>query len=141
MDSEKTAQIVSSWYSAMGSWDFDTLMNTLDNDVVFILADNKPYTKQVPYLGTWVGKEAFGKASQIRNETSQISGFEVLEVIAQGNKAAARVISKSTCIATGIYFELDITQWLELNDDGKITKVTAIFDPLPEIDAFAGKKA
>src|SRR3954469_13946916 len=38
MDSEKTEKIVSSWYSAMGSWDFETVMNTLDNDVVFILA-------------------------------------------------------------------------------------------------------
>src|SRR6476469_4678655 len=112
MDSEKTAQIVSGWYSAMGAWDVDTVMGTLDENVVFNLAPDKPYTHLVPYLGRWEGKKAFADATQIRNETSQISGFEVLSVIAQGNQAAARVISKSTCVATGKYFELDITQWL-----------------------------
>jgi ketosteroid isomerase-like protein len=135
MDSEKTHDIVAGWYNAMGQFDWDTVIGDLDDNVVFTLAP-KPYTKMIPYLGVWEGKEKFLEASKIRNDTSQISGLELHEVIAQGNKAVALITSKATCIATGIYFELDIVQFIELNDEGKIVKVTAYFDPVPEMNAF-----
>ncbi len=135
MDTETTARIVNRWYQAMGSWDTETVMNTLAEDVVFILAP-KPYTKMIPYLGTWVGRDAFAEASKIRNDTSHITGFALRDVVAQGNKAVALIYSKATCVATGKEFELDVVQWLELNEDGKIQKCTAYFDPVPEMNAF-----
>ena len=135
MDSAKTHQIVSGWYAAMGKFQWDAVMDALSDDVLFILSP-KPYTQMIPYLGRWVGKSAFMEASKIRNDTSQISGLEVKSIVAQGNTAAARIISKSTCIATKVYFELDITQWIDLNDQGKIVRVDAIFDPVPEMNAF-----
>jgi ketosteroid isomerase-like protein len=76
------------------------------------------------------------EATRIRNETSQITGFALHDVVAQGNKAVALIYSKATCVATGKEFELDVVQWLELNDDGKIAKCTAYFDPVPEMNAF-----
>ena len=135
MDSDTTFNIVNGWYSALGRWDVDTVMNGLADDVVFVLAP-KPYTKMIPYLGTWVGRDAFAEATRIRNETSQITGFALRDVVAQGNKAVALIYSKATCVATGKEFELDVVQWLELNDDGKIAKCTAYFDPVPEMNAF-----
>jgi ketosteroid isomerase-like protein len=135
VDTETTQRTIQSWYTAMGNWDFDTVMNTLDENVVFILQP-KPYAKKIPYLGIWRGREAFGEASRIRNETSQITGFGLRELVCQGNKAVALIYSKATCIATGKEFELDVVQFLELNDEGKIVKCTAIFDPVPEINAF-----
>jgi ketosteroid isomerase-like protein len=136
LDSSKSREIVTNWYMAMGRGDGAGIMGALDKDVVFILAP-KPWTKPIPYLGTWKGPEGFGKASEIRNSTSQITGFELREVIADGNKVVALINSKSTCIPTGVPFELDVVQFLELNDEGKITKCTAYFDPVPEINAFA----
>ena len=135
MDSDTTYNIVNGWYSALGRWDVDMVMNGLADDVVFVLAP-KPYTKMIPYLGTWVGRDAFAEATRIRNETSQITGFALRDVVAQGNKAVALIYSKATCVATGKEFELDVVQWLELNDDGKIAKCTAYFDPVPEMNAF-----
>ena len=38
--------------------------------------------------------------------------------------------------ATGVYFELEIIQWIKVSDAGKITHVDAIFDPVPEMNAF-----
>lgn len=135
MESAKTHQIVADWYGAMGKFDWASVMGALSDDVVFILSP-KPYTKMIPYLGKWVGKAAFMEASKIRNDTSQISGLDVKGIVAEGNTAVARIVSKSTCIATGVYFELDIIQWVQLNDQGKIIQVDAIFDPVPEMNAF-----
>ena len=135
MESAKTHELVANWYAAMGKMDWDGVMNALSDDVVFTLAP-KPYTKMIPYLGKWVGKAAFGEASRIRNETSNISGLDLRGVVAEGNSAVALITSKATCIATGKYFELDIVQWIQVNDQGKIIKVDAYFDPVPEMDAF-----
>lgn len=135
MESAKTHELVANWYGAMGKMDWDAVMGALADDVVFTLAP-KPYTKMIPYLGKWVGKAAFAEASRIRNETSQISGLDLKGVVAEGNTAVALITSKSTCIATNKYFELDIVQWIEVRDDGKIAKVDAYFDPVPEMDAF-----
>jgi len=135
MESAKTHELVANWYSAMGRRDWDTVMNALAEDVVFDLRP-KPYTKMIPYLGKWVGKAAFAQASQIRNKTSQISGLDLKGVVAEGNSAVALITSKATCIATGKYFELDIIQWIQVNEQGKIAKVDAYFDPVPEMNAF-----
>jgi ketosteroid isomerase-like protein len=135
MDSAKTHQIVADWFSAMGRFDWGPVMDTMSDDVVFTI-DPQPYTKVIPYTGRWVGKGAFMEASQIRNETSQLSGLDVRGIVAEGNTAVARITSKATVIKTGVYFELDIVQWIELNDEGKIVKVDAIFDPVPEMNAF-----
>ena len=135
MDSAKTHELVANWYTAMGKLDWNTVMNTLSDDVVFNLFP-KSYTKMIPYLGKWVGKAAFAEASRIRNETSKISGLDLHGVVAEGNSAVALITSKATCIATGKYFELEIVQWIAVNDGGKIVKVDAYFDPVPEMDAF-----
>src|SRR5690242_8969875 len=115
MDSAKTHEIVANWFGAMGKFDWDTVMNTMSDDVVFTLAP-KAWTKMIPYLGKWVGKQAFMQASQIRNETSDLSGLDVIGLVAEGNTAVARIISKATAKETKIYFELDIVQWITLND-------------------------
>jgi ketosteroid isomerase-like protein len=135
MDSDQTSQIVNAWYTAMGNRDNAKVLNTLAEDVVFILAP-KPYTTMIPYLGTWVGRDGFAEASRIRNDTSTITGFALRGLVAEGNKAVALIYSKATCVATGKEFELDVVQWLELNEQGQITKCTAYFDPVPEMNAF-----
>jgi ketosteroid isomerase-like protein len=135
MESAKTHELIANWYGSMGKMDWDAVMDALSDDVVFTLAP-KPYTKMIPYLGVWAGKAAFAEASRIRNETSNISGLDLHGVVAEGNTAVALITSKATCIATGKYFELDIVQWVEVNDQGKIVKVDAYFDPVPEMDAF-----
>jgi ketosteroid isomerase-like protein len=135
MESAKTHEIVANWFAAMGKFDWGTVMDTMSDDVVFSI-DPAPWTKVIPYTGVWKGKQAFMQASQIRNETSNLSGLDVKGIIAEGNLAVARIISKATVIKTNVYFELDIVQWIELNDEGKIIKVDAIFDPVPEMAAF-----
>ena len=134
MDTEQTFKILKDWYTAMGEFDLDTIMNTLAEDVVFTLAPT--YQDKIPYLGTWVGKDAFAEAIRIRTETTQITGYAMNDLLAQGNKAAAILYSKAICVATGKEFQLYVVHWLEVNDEGKITKCTAYFDPIPEINAF-----
>jgi ketosteroid isomerase-like protein len=135
MDTDATYSVMTNWYTAMGSGDMDGVMNALAEDVLFILAP-KPYTRVIPYLGTWVGKDGFAEAVKIRTDTTQITGYALRDLLAQGNRAVALIYSKATCVATGKEFELDVVHWLELNDDGKIAKCTAYFDPVPEMDAF-----
>jgi ketosteroid isomerase-like protein len=139
LESSVTHKIVTDWYNAMGKFDIDGIFAALDDDVVFIISDEK-YRKTIPYLGTWKGKNSFAEASKIRNDASQITGFALRGVVAEGNTAAAWIYSKSTALNTGKECELEIVQWLELNDQGKITKCTAIFDPVPELDAFTPDK-
>ncbi len=134
MDTEQTFEILKGWYTAMGEFDSTTIMDTLADDVVFILAPT--YKEKVPYLGTWTGKDAFTEAIRIRTETTKVTGYAMRDLLAQGNKAAAILYSKAVCIATGKEFELYVIHWLEVNDDGKITKCTAYFDPIPAINAF-----
>lgn len=134
MDTEKTFEILKNWYTAMGEFDSATIMNTLAEDVVFILAPT--YKEKIPYLGTWMGKVAFAEAIRIRTETTKITGYAMRDLLAQGNKAAAILYSKAVCVATGKEFELYVVHWLEVNNEGKITKCTAYFDPIPEINAF-----
>ena len=109
MDSDQTYKIVSDWYGAMGQFNWDYVVDGLDENVVFIL-DPKPYTKMIPYLGVWEGKAAFMEAANIRNTTSQITGFGLKDLVAQGNKAVALIYSAATCIATQKPFELDEEQ-------------------------------
>jgi uncharacterized protein len=134
MNTEQTFAILTDWYTAMGGFDSATVLNTLAEDVVFILAP--AYKEKVPYLDTWVGRDAFAEASRIRDETTKITGFALRDLVAQGNKAVGLIYTKSTCIATGKEFVLYVVHWLEVNDEGKITKCTAYFDPIPEINAF-----
>lgn len=139
LDSNQTNKIITDWYTAMGHFDMGGIFGPLDEKVEFVIGSDK-YRPVIPYLGTWHGRDAFGEGSKARNETSQITGFELRDVVAQGNRAAAWIYSKSTCIATGKECELEIVQWIDLNDEGKITKVTAIFDPIPELEAFTPDK-
>jgi len=135
LDTDRTYQIIKDWLDAMGSGDADGLMGVLADDVVWIAAP-KPYLKMIPYTGVWKGPEGFAEASKRRFSITSVSRFEVRDLVAQGGKAVAWVNTLSTHNETGKDFELDVSMWLELNDDGKITKVTAIFDPVPEINAF-----
>ena len=135
MDTDTTYTIINNWYKAMGSGDNEGVLNGLAEDAVFILAP-KPYTKMIPYLGTWIGRDGFAQASKIRNDTSHITGFALRDLVAQGSKAVALIYSKATCVATNKEFELDVVQWLEVDDNGKIAKCTAYFDPVPEMNAF-----
>lgn len=134
MDTEQTFEILKNWYKAMGESDSATILSTLAEDVVFILAPK--YKEKIPYLGTWVGRDAFAEATRIRNEATKITGFALSDLVAQSNKGVALIYTKSTCVATGKEFALDVVHWVEVNDEGKITKCTAYFDPIPEIDAF-----
>jgi ketosteroid isomerase-like protein len=134
-DTDTTYNIINSWFAAVGSGDTEKILNGLAEDAVVIL-EPKPYTKMIPYLGTWTGRDGFGQAMKIRNDTSRVTGFALRDLVAQGSKAVALIYIKSTCVATGKEFELDVVQWLELNDNGKITKCTAYFDPVPEMNAF-----
>lgn len=135
MDSKTTEKIVRDWYTNMAAFNFGPVIETLADDLVFNLQP-QPYSKMIPYLGLWKGKAAFGEASQIRNETSRITKLVLNDVVAQENKAVALITSSATCLATDISFDLKIVQWIELGDDGKIHKVDAIFDPVPEMNAF-----
>jgi ketosteroid isomerase-like protein len=135
LDTETTYRIIKDWLDAMGAGDGEGLMKGLADDVVWIAAP-KPYLKMIPYTGVWNGPAGFAEASRLRFSTTTISHFELRDLVAQGSKAVAWVNTVSTNIETGKDFELDVSIWLELNNDGKITKVTAIFDPVPEMNAF-----
>jgi ketosteroid isomerase-like protein len=136
IDTERTRQIATNWYAAMGSGDGDTIMGTLAEDVLVKLGD-KPWTKPIPYLGTWHGRAEFGKAVGIRMGTAEITAYEPRAIVCDGNKVAALLYSKAIANESKKEFELEVVHFLELNDDGKIAKLTAYFDPVPEIDAFA----
>jgi ketosteroid isomerase-like protein len=66
-------EIANDWYTAMGKFDAATIMNTLAEDVAFVIEPT--YKEKVPYLGTWVGKDAFAEALRIRNETLKDHGL------------------------------------------------------------------
>lgn len=135
MDSDKTHKIVADWYAAIGAGDFPAIMDPLADDVVLVLGP-KPHTEIVPYLRTWVGKSGFADAVTTRDSYARVTGFDLRDLVAEGNRAVALSHTKTICLATGKEFELDVVQWMQLNDDAKIVNITAYFDPVPEIDAF-----
>lgn len=138
MTSEETHKAVVAWYEALGRWDMDAVLNGLAEDLVFEMPLT-PSTKIMPYMGTWKGRQGFIDASTIRNTQTQITGFKLRDVVAEGNNAVAWIYSKATCLATKVEFELEVIQWLGLNDKGQIQTVKVVFDPVPEINAFKGR--
>lgn len=134
--SEKTRQIISDWFAAIGRGDMATIISTLSEDIEFELPQND-YNRIIPYLGVHRGRAAVEKAFRIRAETTDVEGYVLRELTVQDNRACAIIWDKMYCRATGVPFEIEDMHRLEVNDAGYICKWRVYFDPTPAVRAFA----
>jgi ankyrin repeat protein len=135
MDSEQTLQIIRQWYDSIGRGDMEAVMNGLAADIVFELPQNQ-YNKIIPYLGTHVGREQVAEAFRIRAESNEIQGYEVREIVAQGNIAYTVVYTKARHTGTNIVYEIEDAHRLVLNQEGRISHWKVYFDPNVEVAAY-----
>ena len=135
IDSAKSKEVVLNWYQAMGRGDWDNMMGVLDENFTLSLID-KPYAKSVPYLGTWKGREGVAKFNQFRMDNAEVHGFEIKDIISEGNTVTSKLWTKLLSKPTGKEFELNLVHWIKVGDNGKIQSCETIFDPIPEIAAF-----
>jgi ketosteroid isomerase-like protein len=136
ISSEKAKEVVGNWYAAMGRGDWDNMMGVLDENFTLSLID-KPWGKAVPYLGTWKGREGVAKFNQFRMDNAEVHGFEIKDLIAEGGTVASKLWTKLLSKKTNTEFELNLVHWIKVSDEGKILSCETIFDPVPEINAFA----
>lgn len=135
MNSEKTFQIIKRWYDSLGRGDMDAVMGGLSEHVVFELPQDE-HSKIIPYLGTHVGRSQVAEAFRIRAEENEILGYEIREVVAQGNVAFAVVYTRARYRPSGVVFEIEDAHRLVVDDNGQIMRWKVYFNPDPEVAAY-----
>jgi len=135
MNTETTLQIVRQWYESIGRGDMEAVINGFLEDIVFDLPQNE-YNKIIPYLGTHVGRQQVAEAFRLRAEENEILGYEVREIVAQGNTADAVVYTKARHTRTNVVYEIEDVHRLVLNEDGRIARWKVYFDPNVEVAAY-----
>ncbi len=135
METEKTRQILQNWCDSWAKNDIDRVINSLSENVVFYAPQNE-YNKAIPYLGVKVGRQAVIETLKIREQTTELLNYEILEFIVDGNKACIVSRTKEICKSTQAIFELEDAQFIILDEEGKIARWSFYFDPNPEIAAF-----
>jgi ketosteroid isomerase-like protein len=78
-------ELVQQAYGAFQSGDITAVLDTLSEDVEWVIAD----IEGVPVGGTRHGREQTGEFFQTLSETQEVRQFEPREFVAQGDKVVA----------------------------------------------------
>jgi hypothetical protein len=82
MNEQANRQLVQQAYQSVKAGDVQSLLNSLVEDVRWQL----PEMENVPFAGTWHGREQVGQFFSIVAQTQDVVEFEPEEFIAQGDK-------------------------------------------------------
>jgi ketosteroid isomerase-like protein len=131
MTAEKTdaTAIVTAFYGAAGTADFDTVRTLLDPDVVLTEPDS------VPYAGVYRGRDAVVDA--VYTKYYDFTHSEINYIVSDGANAVARLEVAGKTHTTGKPVAFSATECFGIRD-GKITSIHSYhFDTVQIAEAFS----
>ena len=131
MSIEENTQIVQSGYEKFKTGDIEGLLNLFEDDIRWTV----PEIENAPFGGKRKGKEAVAEFFSQLAGAEDITRFEPLEFIAQGDKVVVIGDSAATVKATGRSYE---TEWVHVfyMQDGKVHEFQEFFDNAAATKAF-----
>ena len=136
MAEQENIKIVQDAYASFGRGDIQSLLDSLDENVEWIV----PGEGLIPQSGTHRGRDGVAHFFQSLNETTEFAAFEPGEFIAQGDNVIALGTYKGSAKATGRPFESHWAMSFVLRE-GKIVKFREYTDTAAIAPAFAASAA
>ena len=129
--SMNNTEIVQKGYECFGSGDVPGLLELLADDVRWSV----PEIENAPFAGSRSGRNAVGEFFTQLVEAEDMTRFEPLEFIAEGDKVVVLGESEATVRSTGKSYQTDWVHVFHVHD-GKITEFQEFFDNAAATRAF-----
>ncbi|MFJ8085159.1 ketosteroid isomerase-like protein [Streptomyces sp. SAI-170] len=137
---EETRKVARTWFEALTSGDFETALNTLDENVEWINYTIVPgYNDDMKWIGTVHGREAVLGTLQIFTGAVDVKSERLINLVADGDQAFGVIDEVSVVKETGVEFHIEFIQSLTVRD-GKIVRWKSYTDPSEIIRALRGDK-
>ena len=124
-------EIVQKGYECFGTGDIEGLLALFSEDIAWSV----PEIENAPFAGDRQGTAAVGEFFTQLDEAEEITRFEPLEFIAEGDKVIVLGESAATVRSTGKSYETDWVHVFHLHD-GKVTEFKEFFDNAAATRAF-----
>jgi uncharacterized protein len=124
-------EIVQKGYECFGSGDIPGLLELFAEDITWTV----PEIENAPFAGSRTGTESVGNFFTQLTEAEDITRFEPLEFIAEGDKVVVLGESQATVRSTGKTYQTDWVHVFHLRD-GKVKEFTEFFDNAAATRAF-----
>ena len=124
-------EIVQKGYQCFGTGDIEGLLSLFTEDIAWTV----PEIENAPFAGKRTGTASVGEFFTQLAEAEDITRFEPLEFIAEGDKVVVLGESEATVRSTGKSYETDWVHVFHLHD-GKVTEFTEFFDSAAATRAF-----
>lgn len=136
--SEDTRAVAEMWFAALTSGDIDTAFSLLSDDVEWVNYTPVPgYNTDMPWIGTYRGREAVVETFQIFTSLVTVRKEELVRLVVDGDEAAGVIHELSTVKSTGLDFDIEFVQWLTVSN-GKIARWKSYTDASQIIRALRG---
>ena len=124
-------EIVQRGYECFGTGDIEGLLSLFSEEIAWSV----PEIENAPFAGARNGTTEVGKFFTQLSEAEDITRFEPLEFIAEGDKVVVLGESAATVRSTGKSYE---TEWVHVFHlhDGKVTEFKEFFDNAAATRAF-----
>jgi ketosteroid isomerase-like protein len=136
MAEQENIKVVQDAYASFGRGDIQSLLDSLDENVEWIL----PGEGLIPQAGIYHGRDGVARFFQPLSETTEFSAFEPGEFIAQGDYVIALGTYKGSAKATGRSFEANWAMSFVIRD-GKVVKFREYTDTGAIAPAFVASAA
>jgi len=132
MAEQENTEIVKGIYQAFGRGDIPTILNSLADDVEWIVSGRED---GIPYAGTYRGRDNVGQFFTVLGENVEYSLFEPREFIAQGERVAVFGHYQGHVRLSGNSVEAEWAMSWTLQD-AKVTHFRAYDDTAAVVAAF-----
>lgn len=132
MTEQETLNRIKQGYDYFASGNIAALVDELADDVEWITPD----LESVPFSGTCHGKGEVANYFKLLGDAIQITRFEVRDIIAGEDKAAATGLLVGDVATTGKTLEMDWMHLLQYDRNGKLKRCQQFFDTAAMKAAF-----
>ncbi|WP_019509577.1 FG-GAP-like repeat-containing protein [Pleurocapsa sp. PCC 7319] len=148
-------EIVKDLFEALETGDRETFLELQTTNVNWEVSGNTApvspntttNTEIIPFAGSWFGREGISKSVgdffDVTQKSIEISKFETLDLIQDGNQIIARVNVEATVKETGLPFDIDMAYIVEVedseDDSTEIESVRVLYNTFSVAEAFAGQ--
>ena len=124
-------EIVQKGYECFGTGDIEGLLSLFSEDITWTV----PEIENAPFAGKRTGTSSIAEFFSQLVEAEDLTRFEPLEFIAEGDKVVVLGESQATVRSTGKTYETDWVHVFHLRD-GKVKEFTEFFDNAAAARAF-----
>jgi ketosteroid isomerase-like protein len=129
------AEVVKEMYAAFAKGDVAGILAHCSDDIVW---DSSPaHTGRVPYFGSWKGHDELVKFFTAVGTHLEITRFEPVSFMHEGNHVAVLVQSSATARSTGKGLNRSLVHVYTFNTHNKVSHAELFEDTAASIDAFA----